>query len=150
MSKIKVGDDTARKNVGKVIIRGAAVIAIILGLIIVFGAFFVMQQSMLPDYEAGKEHEQLIISRNVSLGAMYVMVFGIINCVAGFFGAINADNDDESKKCIMYGAVLVTLCVVNAIILAIIGDITKPLSLGMILVPLVIDGAYLAGALVKK
>lgn len=150
MSKIKVGDNTARKNVGQVIIKSAAIIAVILGIIVVFGAFFVMQQSMLPDYEAGKEQEQLIISRNISIGAMYVMVFGIINCVAGFFGAMNSDNDDGTKKCIIYGAVLVAMCVANAIILAVIGDITRPLSLGMILVPLVIDGAYLAGALLKK
>lgn len=150
MSKIMVGDDTSRKNVGKVIVKTASFLAIIMGLIIVFGAFFVMQQSMLPDYEAGKEQEQLIMSRNISLGAMYVMVFGVVNCVAGFFGAINADNDDETKKCIIYGAVLVGFCVVNAVILAVIGDITKPLSLGMILVPLIIDGAYLTGALIKK
>lgn len=150
MSKIKVGDNTTRKNVGRLMLKNAAIIAVLLGFIVVFGAFFVMQQSMLPDYEAGKEQEQLIISRNISIGAMYVMVFGIINCIAGFFGAMNSDNDDETRKCIIYGAVLVVLCVANAVILAIIGDITKPLSLGMILVPVFIDGAYLAGALLKK
>lgn len=150
MSKIKVGDNTSRKNAGNIIIKGAAVIAVVMGLIIVFGAFFVMQQSMLPDYEAGKEQEQLIISRNISIGAMYVMVFGIINCVAGFFGAMNSDNDEETRKCTIYGAVLVAMCVVNAVILAILGDITRPVSLAAIMVPLVIDGAYLAGALLKK
>ncbi len=150
MSKIKIGDNTARKNAGEMIVKSVAVIAVVLGLIIVFGAFFVMQQSMLPNYEAGKEQEQLRISRYISLGAMYVMVFGVINCVAGFFGAVNADNDDESKRCIIYGAILVGMCIVNAVILAIIGDITAPLSLVLILVPLAIDGTYLAGALLKK
>lgn len=137
------------KKTGEKLVRAAGILAVLMGIILAFAAFFVLQQSLIvekPDYSADEVKEQLRAVRYVSAGAMYVIVFGIFNVIVGFFGAVNADNEDEAKKCLRYGIFAVVFCIVNGMIVAVMGDITKPLPMALIGFPMLIDGAYLIGS----
>lgn len=130
---------------GRKILKAAGIIAVFVGMIAAFVGFFVMYTSMTMTNVDAENAVQQSSGYGDVIG-MYIIVYGIFACVAGFIGAINADSSDYAKKCFNYGLIFVGLSVINVIIMAVTANIFATLSLIITGVPLLISILYMFGA----
>lgn len=138
------------KPKGKRLLKVSGIIAVILGMVVVFAGFYIMLNAMsYGGMDGTPSEEQYRSMKYLNLGGIYIMVSGIIYCIAGFVGTINADDADYAKKCRLYGMVMLLICLINIIILLLWGNITAGLSVIITVVPALIAGAYLAGAVLN-
>ena len=127
------------------ILKLASMLAVTMGIIMAFYAFYIMSELYSFSTEQGKALYMAVKLLNIAFIA--VIVEGVYFAIAGFYGMTNIGAVDAVKKIKVYGIVMTIAGVVDLIIVFVVSkySITGN-TLILICLPVVIGIMYLAGA----
>ena len=138
------------KNYKEIMLKTAGVFAMLVGLLLMFGGFYYLSIFLAPENIYNPNYQNQIVTMKVLTAySFYVMVFGIVNCVAGFIGFVNADEADNNVKCRNYGIVLFVMSIVNAVGMAVFCNLSVFVIAAIIVVCLLADTVYMVAAILK-
>lgn len=137
---------------GKNILKAAGVLAVAVGFLAAFLGFIVMSMNMLSvDLVLEEDVAQYMeSSRKTNILGLYIMGFGVFSCITGFIGAVNSDNVEYIKKCFMYACAFIVLCILNVVIMAVLGNVISFLGIVLTGIPLLVALLYMTGVLLNK
>lgn len=128
------------------VLTAAGILAVALGLILVYFGFFMLMESNTAIGPQMTKTERSI-TRYLAIAGIYLMANGVCNGIGGFFGAVNSGSEEYVKKVTKYGWILLGFSVCNVILLSILTDIIgNRFNMLILLVPIAISVMYCVGA----
>ncbi|MDO5402353.1 MAG: hypothetical protein Q4F11_02835 [Eubacteriales bacterium] len=148
-------NNTSNKEKRQPVLTAAGVLAALAGLVLLYFGFYMLMETNMAISPDMTESEHMI-ARYISMAGIYLMVNGVFNVIAGFFGAVNSGAKDYTHKITKYGYIISGFSICNVILLSVLTDVIgNRFSMFTVMVPITISvmyciGAFLNTRLVKK
>ncbi len=133
------------KEIGGMMLKLVSILTVVVGAVVtVVGLFFLQDNMFSIEYSTQ--------TKLMTLLWIFVMCSGVAYGFFGFYGAVNAmdyNDTDANKKCLIYGFIMLAICMVGLVLVSMFLNVMAVMTLIVIGIPLLLAALYLCGTLIK-